>query len=93
MESILEIKEKLEQLERMKQVRRRATKNYYNKWIKGDGADLSEEDRVLHQQRKDEHKRRAKAYYDANKVRILERDKAKYHEAKQKKHAKEENSA
>lgn len=84
MDSIEEIKQKLEQLERIKEVRRKAVKKYYNKWIKGDGDNLTEEERVIHEKRKEEHRLRAQEYYRANKQRISERDKVKYLQNKEK---------
>lgn len=84
MDSIDEIKKKLQQLERIKEVRRKAVNKYYNKWIKGDGDNLTDEERVLHEKRKEEHRLRAKEYYRANKQRISERDKAKYLQNKEK---------
>jgi hypothetical protein len=84
MDSIDDIKSKLQQLEHIKEIRRKAVQKYYNKWIKGSGEELSDEEQVLHQHRKEIHRVRAQKYYYANKKRISERDKVKYQENKQK---------
>ncbi len=69
-----EITAKLEQLEHIKEQRRKASRDYYRKWVKPENLEkLTEEDRVKHEKRRKKHNDYAKSYYQANKEKILAR--------------------